>query len=182
MIVHLWQQHAQESWSKGHMCAADWCPAGTKPGLGLYLIFVVVPCPNRLSQPTERLPALGGQRAGSHLLELGSGDAAVRPEPGGVCPALCTVSGLQVSTLWLLSLPAVSRKTAKGCVCLIATVTATGSFFFAISVVAGSSEISHTNDPLTGGAHTAGLFDALLFPGTSPASMTSKSHKQKVKP
>lgn len=107
------------------MCAADLCPAGTKPGLGLYLIFVLVPWPNRLSQPTERLPALGGQRAGSHLLELGSGVAAVRPEPGGLCPALCTVSGLQVSKLWLLSLPAISRKTAKGCTCGIATVTAT---------------------------------------------------------
>lgn len=107
------------------MCAADLCPAGTKPGLGLYLIFVLVPWPNRLSQPTKRLPALGGQRAGSHLLELGSGVAAVRPEPGGLCPALCTVSGLQVSKLWLLSLPAISRKTAKGCTCGIATVTAT---------------------------------------------------------
>lgn len=106
------------------MCAADLCPAGTKPGLGLYLSFVVVPCLNRLSQPAERLPAFGGQRAGSHLLELGAGDAAVRPEPGGVCPALCTVPGLQVSKLWLLSLPTVSSKTVKGCMCFISTVTA----------------------------------------------------------
>lgn len=103
------------------VCAADLCQAGTKPEFGLYLIVVVVLWPNRLSQPAERLPALGGQRAGSHLLELGSGVAADRPESGGLCPALCTVSGLQV----FLPLPAISRKTAKGCTCGVATVTAT---------------------------------------------------------
>lgn len=166
------------------MWAADLCPAGTKPWLGLYLIFVVVPWPNRLSQPTERLPALGGQRAGSHLLELGSRVAAVRPEPGGLCPALCTVSGLQVSKLWLLSLPSISRKTAKDCTYGIAAVTVTVAWkkifsFYVTNVVAGSSKINHTNDDLTRRGQTAGLFDTLLSSGTGPASIAINSHRSK---
>lgn len=37
-------------------------------------------------------------------MERGSSDGAVQPEPGGLRPALLTVSGLQVSRLRLLSL------------------------------------------------------------------------------
>lgn len=70
-----------------------------------FYIFVVVLWINRLSQSTERLPALWGQRAGAHLVERGSSDGAVQPEPGRLRPALLTVSGLQVSRLRLLSLP-----------------------------------------------------------------------------
>ncbi|TNM88767.1 hypothetical protein fugu_005021 [Takifugu bimaculatus] len=42
------------------------------------------------------------------------------------CAQRCSKSlELQVSRLWHLSLPAISRKTAKGCTCGVATVTAT---------------------------------------------------------
>lgn len=54
---------------------------------------------NRLPQSAERLPAVWGQRAGSHRLELSSSAAAARPESGGLRHTLLTVFGLQVSVL-----------------------------------------------------------------------------------
>lgn len=117
----LWSlKPATVSWSKGYMCAGS-CPnvtAGTseymqsahavetwttqmfrQPASILNTLF----CINRLPQSTEWFPALWGQRAGSHCLELSSSAAVNGPEPGGLCHTLLTVSGLQVFNLWLFS-------------------------------------------------------------------------------
>lgn len=88
-------------------------------------------------------------------MERGPSVTAVQPDPGGLRPALLTVSGLQVSRLGHLSLLAISRKTAKGCG--VATVTAT-----AVTLKFDSAENSQyrgyrTNADLTGRGQTAGV-------------------------
>lgn len=90
-------------------------------------------------------------------MERGPSVTAVQPDPGGLRPALLTVSGLQVSRLGHLSLLAISRKTAKGCTCGVATVTAT-----AVTLKFDSAENSQyrgyrTNADLTGRGQTAGV-------------------------